>query len=204
MNKRLREIPPLVIAKWVERGLWAVGLVALLVPALFFLQARVYQAREKALFEHPHSTRASVLAGNVGRSGVLGKLDIPRLHLSTMVREGTDDATLRVAVGHISETPLPWEPGNVALAGHRDTFFRSLERIRKNDLIRMTTLRGTSTYRVESFKIVDPEDVSVLDASAESVLTLVTCYPFVYVGSAPCRFIVRARRVQSKPVRPTA
>ncbi|MEO7918480.1 MAG: class D sortase [Thermoanaerobaculia bacterium] len=131
---------------------------------------------------------------------VIGRLEIPRLKLSTIVREGVDDATLKLAVGHIPDTPLPWQNGNVGLAGHRDTFFRSLERIRKNDLIRMTTLKGITTYRVESLRIVEPEDVFVLDASAGPVLTLVTCYPFVYVGSAPHRFIVRARGIPEPAV----
>ena len=123
---------------------------------------------------------------------LLGRLSIPRLKVTAMVREGADSATLRRAVGHIPGTALPGHPGNVALAGHRDTFFRALRNIQKDDKIDFETESGTYQYVVESTKIVAPRDVGVLAASRDKVLTLVTCYPFYYVGSAPKRFIVRA------------
>jgi sortase A len=112
-----------------------------------------------------------------------------------MILEGTDNKTLRRAVGHIPGTPLPGQPGNVALAGHRDTFFRALQNIRENDEITLETLSGPYRYRVDSIKVVDPEDTEALHDSDDAILTLVTCYPFSFVGPAPRRFVVQARRI---------
>jgi len=134
---------------------------------------------------------------------VIGRIAVPRLQLSAMVREGVGDDILRRAVGHIPSTALPGEPGNVAFAGHRDTFFRKLRDIRKSDKIVVSTLQGDFDYQVESVKIVTPKDISVLNPSpGEQELTLVTCYPFNYIGSAPKRFIVRAKQVDISPPQP--
>ena len=122
----------------------------------------------------------------------LGRLEIPRLNVSAIVRAGSDSRTLRLAVGHIGGTSLPGEPGNIGLAAHRDTFFRRLGEIREDDVVRFVTTDGTFVYRVEGTKVVDPHDTWVLNPTDEPALTLVTCYPFRYVGSAPRRFIVRA------------
>jgi sortase A len=102
---------------------------------------------------------------------------------------------LRHAVGHIPGTPLPGQKGNVALAGHRDTFFRGLRNIHKDDEITLTTLHGSCLYRVDTTQVVEPKDIGVLRATADDILTLVTCYPFYFVGPAPQRFIVRAHRI---------
>lgn len=126
---------------------------------------------------------------------LVGRIEIPRLGISTIVLEGVDTRTLRRGVGHIPETAPPGADGNVGLAAHRDSFFRGLKDIRKNDIIRIKTLDGTYRYRVESTEIVDPEDTQVLANTGLPELTLVTCYPFYYVGSAPNRFIVHAQRV---------
>jgi sortase A len=126
---------------------------------------------------------------------VIGSLAIPRLGLSTVVVEGVDDRDLKLAAGHIPQTPLPGQRGNVGIAGHRDTFFRPLRRIRKGDAIVVTTLNGKFGYRVVSTDIVSPDDVQVLLPAKTETLTLVTCYPFTFVGSAPQRFIVRAQRL---------
>ncbi len=133
------------------------------------------------------------------RSAVIGRLEIPNLHLTAMVREGADAGTLRRAVGHIPGTALPGGMGNVGLAGHRDTFFRALRNIQINDAIELQTENGTYRYAVESTNIVGPRDVGVLESSGAESLTLVTCYPFYYVGSAPKRFIVSAARVPTIP-----
>lgn len=130
---------------------------------------------------------------------VIGRLEIPRLKLAVMVREGADEGTLSRAVGHIPGTALPGAIGNVGLAGHRDTFFRGLRNIRADDVIQVETTAGTYRYLVKSTKIVTPRDVSVLKASGGETLTLVTCYPFYYVGSAPKRFIVHATQVGPTP-----
>jgi len=123
----------------------------------------------------------------------IGRIDIPRLGVSAIVRAGSDARTLRLAVGHIPGTAFPGDADNVGLAGHRDTFFRQLRNIRSDDVIRIVTTGGTYTYRVDRTTIVNPTDVWVLDPTGRGTLTLVTCYPFSYVGSAPQRFVVRAR-----------
>jgi len=112
-----------------------------------------------------------------------------------MVREGIDGHTLRLAVGHIPSTALPGQAGNVGVAGHRDTFFRGLKDLRTADEIQFSTSRGKFFYEVESLMIVEPDNVDVLAASDANVLTMVTCYPFSYIGNAPKRFVVRARQV---------
>jgi sortase A len=139
---------------------------------------------------------------------LLGRIEIKRLSLSAMVRQGVDAKMLSVAVGHVPSTALPGELGNFAIAAHRDTLFRGLKGVRKGDLVTFESQNGTYTYKVLATKIVTPSDVSVLRAdgggliplsgSAESpahLLTMITCYPFNYVGSAPKRFIVQAKLV---------
>jgi LPXTG-site transpeptidase (sortase) family protein len=128
-------------------------------------------------------------------NALLGRIEIPRLRLRATVREGTGDATLDVAVGHIAGTALPGQNGNVALAGHRDRLFRSLKDIAPGDQIVFETPTAKFAYQVEGTEIVKPTDVGVLKAGVYPELTLVTCYPFTYIGSAPDRFIVKARQV---------
>ena len=122
----------------------------------------------------------------------LAVLRISKIRLAVPVLPGTDDRTLDRAVGYIEGTAKPGTDGNSGLAGHRDGFFRGLKDITPGDVIELDTIQGTESYRVERTWIVDPEDVSVLDPTSTRALTLVTCYPFYYVGSAPRRFIVRA------------
>jgi sortase A len=124
----------------------------------------------------------------------LAVLRIPKLQLEVAVLPGTDDRTLDRALGHIDDTALPGADGNAGIAGHRDSFFRGLKDIAVGDAIELQTLEGTETYRVERTWIVPPDDVSVLDPTPARSLTLVTCYPFYFVGPAPQRFIVRAVR----------
>jgi sortase A len=132
--------------------------------------------------------------------GLIGRIEIPRLRLSVAVREGIDTTTLRRAVGHIPGTAMPGEPGNVGLAGHRDTFFRSLKDLKIRDEIQVSTPQGVFQYEVVSLRVVEPENVGVLAPSGENVLTLVTCYPFNFVGAAPKRWIVRASQVSPETV----
>lgn len=126
----------------------------------------------------------------------LAILGIPRIGLRVAVLEGTDDLTLNRGIGHIEGTPVPGEAGNSGVAGHRDGFFRGLKDVRVGDRLDLETVRGTEEYRIEKISIVPPEDVSVLDPAPGHVLTLVSCYPFYFVGDAPLRFIVRAVRVE--------
>lgn len=128
---------------------------------------------------------------------VIGRLEIPRVKVSAVVREGVDDKTLQRAAGHVPSTSLPGEAGNVGIAAHRDGLFRNLRNVKQGDVIRMVTPRGTFEYQVDALKIVLPKQVEVLKPTPHPSLTLVTCYPFNYVGSAPKRFIVRARQLES-------
>jgi len=125
---------------------------------------------------------------------IVGRIEIPRIGLKAMILEGASRRTLALAVGHIPGTALPGAKGNAAIAGHRDTFFRALKDIRPGDKILVTTLEGFFEYQVKACNVVGPRDTRVLEDSAEPVLTLVTCYPFHYLGPAPERFIVRATR----------
>jgi sortase A len=162
------------------------------------LDAWVFQQRESRVLQRliaEHAPRARALTRVIIAKGLIGRLEIPRLGLSAILIEGDDQKTLRRAVGHIPGTPLPGQPGNVALTGHRDTFFRPLRNIRAKDIIVVTTLQGEYRYRVVSTRVVSPDNVAVLNSSDGEILTLVTCYPFYFVGAAPDRFIVRAERL---------
>jgi sortase A len=124
-----------------------------------------------------------------------GRLEIPSINLSAIFLEGVDDATLRRGIGHIPGTSFPGSNGNAGLSAHRDSFFRHLGKLHRDDWIRITTLEGTYEYIVESTQIVDPDEAIVLKDRGKPELTLVTCYPFYFVGPAPKRFIVHATLV---------
>jgi len=134
----------------------------------------------------------------------IGSIEIPRLGLSSVVLEGDDAAALLLGVGHLSDTPLPWHDGNTVLAAHRDTFFRPLAHIRKGDVIRFATADAALEYVVKELKVVEPTAVEVLEPTSAATLTLITCFPFDYIGPAPQRFIVRAERRSSSPLGPEA
>jgi len=131
---------------------------------------------------------------------LIGRLEIPALNMQLPVREGAGRKTLDVGLGHIRGTAMPGQPGNVGIAGHRDTVFRGLRNIKKDDVIQLQTTLGTYDYQVESTRIVKPTDVAVLRPDGKPEITLVTCYPFYYVGSAPDRFIVKARQINAQTV----
>jgi sortase A len=179
-------------------GGWALGYWAAIV-----LGARLYQAakgrefsgtlRVKAADAPP--PRSGAKSDSLAEGSAIGRLAIPRLGLSTIVVEGAGEHDLDLAVGHVPGTSLPGEAGNTGIAGHRDTFFRPLRFIRNNDVISVTTSEGQYQYRVVSTEIVNPDDVRVLYPTKTETLTLVTCYPFFFVGPAPRRFIVRAQRL---------
>ena len=172
------------------------GLLALGYAVFVFADSYTYQALEMKKFEplglpyEPHL---------IAEGEVIGKIQVPRLDLNVMVVQGDSPANLRRAVGHLSKSALPGEWGNVALAGHRDTFFRPLRNIRLGDEIRFTTSVRSFEYVVESIEVVAPTDIRVLETSTGHELTLLTCFPFYYVGPAPKRFVVRAREVNGVP-----
>jgi LPXTG-site transpeptidase (sortase) family protein len=129
-----------------------------------------------------------------GGGAIVGRIEIPRIGLKAVILEGVAPRTLALAVGHIPGTALPGRTGNVGIAGHRDTFFRGLRDVRAGDAIVVTTLDGSYEYRVKSCEVVGPHETGVLKDAGEPALTLVTCYPFHYLGPAPERFIVHAER----------
>jgi sortase A len=185
--------------RWLERLLLVVGILLIGYYGYVSAESYLYQAYENreldAILASAPARPASAapLRRRMPATGeTLGRIEIPRLSVSAVVRAGSDARTLQLAVGHIPGTALPGDRGNMGLAGHRDTFFRRLKDIRSDDVIRIVTPEGTFAYRVERTVIVDPKDVWVLDPTDESTLTLVTCYPFTYIGAAPQRFIVRA------------
>ena len=208
---------------WAERALLAIGIVCLCIVAWSWIDAKALEIRETQRLEEALAAAPTVKskasetdsfasfekgAEQVqkeekkdevpppGPGELVGRISIPRLDVTAIVLEGVETKTLRRGAGHIPATALPdQEEGNVGLAAHRDSFFRGLKDIREDDTIELTTLDGTFRYKVEWTKIVKPTDVSVLEPTKEPALTLVTCYPFYYVGSAPKRFIVRAHRI---------
>jgi sortase A len=201
-----------LILRWAQRALFAGAVVLLGYCGFAVVDTWVFQRRESIALDRLQRAQGAASEGRPEArlatspqrpsapvpDGLIGRVEIPRLQLSAMVCEGAGDPTLRRAVGHIRGTALPGEPGNVALAGHRDTFFRSLRDLRLKDEIQISTPNGNFKYEVESMRVVEPDNVGVLAPSSENVLTLVTCYPFSYVGPAPKRFIARARQVSPR------
>ncbi len=165
-------------------------------PAAGAADAPATAARASAKSGRKTGTTATGDATGTGtRRGVaMGRIEIPRLGVNAVVRTGSDARTLRLAVGHIPGTAAPGH-GNTGLAAHRDTFFRRLGNIERGDEIRVVTPDGTFRYTVEETLVVEPTDVWVLDPTDVPALTLVTCYPFRFIGSAPQRFIVRAHLI---------
>lgn len=189
-----------MIAERAERVLLVVGICCLAWYGLATVEAAFYQRHQRAaiqqLIETPvPANPVSVPAFELRPGGPVGLLEIPRLKLSTPVVEGDDPTALRGAAGHLPDTPRPWERGNSAIAAHRDGLFRPLQNIRIGDEVLVTTPLGEFRYRVRDTRIVKPTDLSVLKSQAADTLTLITCYPFNYVGSAPKRFVVHAERV---------
>jgi sortase A len=177
--------------EWLLLG---VGLGCVGVYAYESVEARRFQAEQTAAFES--AARAQVAPAAMRAGALVGMLDVPRLQLSTPVIEGDDMRTLQRAVGHLPDTPLPWADGNSAIAGHRDGLFRPLKDVKVGDEIQFRTTREALRYRVTKTSIVMPDDLSVLEPEPDAAtLTLITCYPFYYVGTAPKRFVVQARRL---------
>jgi len=183
------------ILRWSQAALWVAAAGLLGYCAFVLADTWVFQREASQAFDRQLQPAPPPLPGASAMGGLVGRMEIPRLGISMMVAEGTEEATLRRAGGHIRGTALPGRPGNVGIAGHRDTLFRPLRNVRQNDLITLTTLQGEYRYRVVSTRIVSPSDLTVLDPDGHEILTLVTCHPFYFVGPAPDRFIVRAKRV---------
>jgi sortase A len=189
--------------RWIERALITSGAGLALWCAVTLVEARFHQTA--TIPPPPLTVTQTTLPGDGGRPAVpstpapapaagtmLGRLDAPSVKLSTVVLEGSDDGTLSRGSGHIEDTPFPGQSGNVGIAGHRDTTFRALRNIRVGDPLEFKTADRLYRYRISKTMIVGPDDVYVLDPTEQPALTLVTCYPFEFIGHAPRRFIVRA------------
>ena len=191
------------LLRWAQRLLVSTGTAMLVWSAWVLLDAsRSQEAARQSLASaaSPGVAAPEPLAATADRSiqpgSAVATLSIPRIRLSTVVLYGSDARTLRRGPGHVERTALPGEPGNIVVAGHRDTFFRPLRRIEVGDSVVLESLRGRFEYRVSSLHVVKSDDLSALDQSGEDTLTLITCYPFSLVGSAPDRFVARATRVR--------
>jgi len=182
-----------VLMRWIDR-------------ALSVVSGQRSVTLQSATLQTP--TPHDILPDLAGRSSVppvpslpmgalVGRMEIPKLGISVMVLEGDGEGVLQKAVGHVPATAFPGGAGNVVIAGHRDTFFRALRNIHKDDEITFTTTQGIYHYQVGSIDKVGPQDVQVLRALGRPTLTLITCYPFYYVGPAPRRFVVQAWQTQS-------
>jgi sortase A len=190
---------------WVGRALIVIGLACLIFYSVVtvhtwrFQRAAKARVEEMVTLDRPPAVRehAPTTAKPLKAGEIIGRVDIPRLNLSAAIAEGDDEKTLKSAVGHLPDTPLPWDRrGNVALAAHRDGLFRPLEKIRLEDDVRVVTEHGQYRYRVKKTHIVDPGDVWVIAPTDTPTITLITCYPFSFVGNAPRRFIVQAELVE--------
>jgi sortase A len=191
--------------RWIQGLLFAIGFGLLGYCGAAWYNAGLRQAQgseelERVLAAKQHAVPAPPAGAFrivIPRGGLVGKVEIPALHLSDIVFQGTDAEILGEGVGHVDSSSLPGQGGNLVLAAHRDSYFRSLRNIQKGDKITVTGELGSRTYRVDSTEIVKPTDVGVLNQTATPTLTLITCYPFNFIGHAPKRFIVRAIDISS-------
>ena len=175
---------------WLRRALFLIGFVALSYSVGSVIDAELYQRQLRHAFEQQRQRPSKSVQS--GHEPFIENIEIPKIGLSVMIADGIDDTTLRRAVGHVPGTAFPGQMGNAALAAHRDTFFRNLGSVAKGDEIIVNTHRGTFHYVVKSTEIVRPNAVRVLRATPSPELTLITCYPFYFIGPSPKRFIVHA------------
>jgi sortase A len=186
------------VLRFAQRLFLWLGVAALAYAGGTAAYAGMYQRYESWTFEQEIGaakviTTAIVEAVPDVRDGdILGKLTIPRIGISVMFLQGMDEKELLLGAGHVPGTPSPGGDGNVVIAAHRDTFFRKLESIRPGDSIQIATVHHTYEYVVASTEIVDPQDTEPMESGDRQELTLITCFPFYYVGAAPKRFIVHA------------
>jgi len=205
---RLKLLPWLAL---VSRAAFVVGFGLLAWPVFVFLESSYVQWSARTAFSSSGRTPEASEDSQRGDSetivpraplglqtpgfqpgALVAKMEVPRLGLSYAVLEGTASRTLDKGPGHVEGTAFPGETGNICIAGHRNTHFRPLEWIRRGDSILLTNQKGRYRYQVEWVRLFTPDDLYVLDPSHGPSVTVVTCFPFEYVGSAPLRFVVRA------------
>jgi sortase A len=184
-------VPAGIFIRFVQYVFFIAGVMALTYVGYIHVRAQIFQADQSQQLE-----QLAKLDQRVPLDGFpIATVKVPRIGIETVVVQGDSAKILSLAVGHIPGTALPGQPGNMVLAGHRDTFFRPLRNIRIGDRIEIETPKGSIDYQVESASVVFPTDLSVLRNSGGRELTLITCYPFSWIGSAPDRFVVRARQI---------
>jgi sortase A len=191
--------------KFFARVIEICGVVLLIYCAFIWGRGQLFQARQKEFIESLARQRQAAVTSPsasdlpthipLATGAPIAEISIPRLNLSTVVVEGTGDAELKLGAGHVSGTALPGVAGNIVIAAHRDTFFRPLRNINVGDKIVLNTGREAAEYVVEATRVTTPDDIAVMQAHGEPELTLITCYPFNFIGSAPDRFIVHAKPV---------
>jgi LPXTG-site transpeptidase (sortase) family protein len=197
------------ILRWLERLLLIVGVVLAVWVAWVVIDSRRVQMMPIPPPSPPGATTTARTARRLPDDGTsapvaakpgswLARLEMPSVKLTATVLEGSDDRTLRHAAGHLEDTPLPGQRGNIGIAGHRDGIFRPLKDAHVGDTLTLTTSGFAYRYRISRTLIVAPEDVYVLDPTLDPTLTLVTCYPFNFIGHAPKRFIVQAELVDQQ------
>jgi sortase A len=184
------------VPRYIEYVCWSAGILAIAWFGLVSWSSAAFQTQQSRRLEILRQTAAEKRLARPGDP--FGEISIPRLRLSAMIAEGVDESTLRYAVGHFPGSSTPEERGTVALAGHRDTFFHPLAKVRLHDLVILKTSNGKYQYEVVRTAVVGPQRIELVQSSPESDLTLVTCFPFRYIGGAPQRFIVQAVRIPSE------
>jgi sortase A len=192
------EIRSRLFLRWAQRLFVLTGALAITYVALILLHGKIYQYDANSILDKKIDAKeqhgAAISPATAKEGDVLGRIQIPRLGMEVAILEGTTSQTLRLGVGHIKGTALPGEPGNIGIAGHRDTYFRDLRDIRNGDEIQIQTTTGQVSYEVDSMQIVAPGDTGMLASTTRSTITLVTCYPFHFIGAAPGRFIVHGHK----------
>ncbi len=206
----------MIIAKILERLCWLIAIVALGWFCFVHVDTFLFQEESNSRLDaisnealaslsspssssrpasRPRSENPATVPSTIPQGSLVGRIEIPRLQLSAAIVEGDDSFDLRRAVGHIPGTSLPGDggDGNIGLAAHRDSFFSGLGKLRENDVIVLTDGHGMQRYRVARAVVVGPDDTYVLAPKDGPALTLVTCFPFRYFGSAPDRYVVTAR-----------
>jgi sortase A len=188
--------PSRILIRFLQYVCLVAGLLAVGYVGFVTWEAHMFQAAKIREIEQPAETTpdtADTTPSPPPIGAAIAEIEIPRVGLQAVVVQGDSDKLLRLAVGHMPQTALPGESGNMVFAGHRDSFFRALRSVRKGDQIVVDTHGGSYAYQVESTSIVEPTDLSVLQSTnGRRELTLITCYPFSWIGTAPQRFIVQA------------
>ena len=192
--------PGRTIIRYASVAIVFAGAVLLSYAGMVLIGARVADAAFRSNLEASVSAKSSgarvASAAPLTPGEAIGELRIERLKLSAVIGQGESDAVLRRGVGHLVDTAWLGQRGNVVLAGHRDTIFRALREIQPGDLIDVTTLDRQAHYEVQSLAVVPPTALDVLKSADDNTLTLITCYPFSFIGPAPDRFVVRAREIR--------